>query len=432
MLLKGAEISRYLTKPDPTRPALLIYGQDAMRVALKRAEAVASLTGENAEQEMRLTRLAGADLRRDTAALMDEIKATGFFSGPRVVLVEDTPDTAAPAIRAALDAWAPGDAVIVVAAGACALASTIDQLVWLRALWGLGNAFFIATALSVIVGAAAGSHKGAILMYEAALGLGLAVGPLLGAVLGGISWRGPFAGTAILMAVGAILCATMLTPDTDKAHRTPIKITDPIRALRDRSLRLTSIGSALYTAAFFAIIAWAPFVLDQGAYFIGLVFFGWGVCVALSGVLLAPRVAARFGERRALMGVVLGYAAILVVIALGNTPVVVVGVVISGLLSGILNTLFTGAAMSSELSPRAVSSAGYNFLRWMGGAVSAILVGHIAAWTGNISAPFWAAAACCLVAAGVLSRRDNAVPEPAAGDAQPTLIDEAEGAEVVG
>ena len=38
MILKGAEIARYLARPDPTRPALLIYGQDAMRVALKRAE----------------------------------------------------------------------------------------------------------------------------------------------------------------------------------------------------------------------------------------------------------------------------------------------------------------------------------------------------------------------------------------------------------
>ncbi len=104
-----------------------------------------------------------------------------------------------------------GLVLIVLAAGACALVNSIESLVWLRALWGLGNAFFIATALSVIVGAAAGGQQGAILLYEAALGVGLAVGPLLGAVLGSVSWRGPFAGTAALMAVGVILCATMLS-----------------------------------------------------------------------------------------------------------------------------------------------------------------------------------------------------------------------------
>ena len=114
MLLKGAEIARYLARPDPTRPALLIHGQDAMRVALKRAEAVAALTGPDAEAEMRLTRLAGSDLRKDGATLMDEIKAVGFFPGPRVVLVEEATDAVAPAVAAALEAWAHGDAVIVV------------------------------------------------------------------------------------------------------------------------------------------------------------------------------------------------------------------------------------------------------------------------------------------------------------------------------
>lgn len=59
MILKGGEIARYIARPDPSRPALLIYGQDAMRVALKRAEAVLALTGEHAEEEMRLTRMGG-------------------------------------------------------------------------------------------------------------------------------------------------------------------------------------------------------------------------------------------------------------------------------------------------------------------------------------------------------------------------------------
>ena len=70
--------------------------------------------------------------------------------------------------------------------------------------WGLGNALFIATALSVIVGAASGGLASAIILFEAALGLGIASGPLLGGLLGGISWRGPFFGTATLMAIGFI------------------------------------------------------------------------------------------------------------------------------------------------------------------------------------------------------------------------------------
>lgn len=128
MNLKGGEIARYLARPDPSRPALLIYGQDAMRVSLKRAEAVAALTGEKADEEMRLTRLAGGGLKKDPAALLDAVKAVGFFPGPRVVLVEDTPDTAAEAVAAALGEWQPGDAVIVVTAGGLAKSSALRKL----------------------------------------------------------------------------------------------------------------------------------------------------------------------------------------------------------------------------------------------------------------------------------------------------------------
>lgn len=128
MILKGAEIARYLARPDPSRPALLIYGQDAMRVALKRAEAVRALAGEAADAEMRLTRMPGAGLRKDAAHLLDATREAGFFPGPRVVLVEEAPDAAADAIRAALADWRPGDAVIVVTAGALGRTSALRKL----------------------------------------------------------------------------------------------------------------------------------------------------------------------------------------------------------------------------------------------------------------------------------------------------------------
>ena len=109
-----------------------------------------------------------------------------------------------------------GLALIVIAAGISAFADNIDQLIALRVLWGLGNALFIATALAFIVTAATGGRHGAIMLYEAALGVGLAVGPLLGAVLGEWSWRAPFGGTALLMLAGAT-CAPCCCPPTVRA-----------------------------------------------------------------------------------------------------------------------------------------------------------------------------------------------------------------------
>jgi predicted MFS family arabinose efflux permease len=65
----------------------------------------------------------------------------------------------------------------------------------------------------------------------------------------------------------------------------------------------------------------------------------------------------------------------------------------------LLNTLFTGSAMSISAAPRPVASAGYNFCRWLGGAAAATLVGHIAEWLGSKQAPFAVGAGLCAVAA---------------------------------
>ena len=116
MKLGAREAARYFARPEPQRTGLLIYGPDAMRVALKRQEMIAALLGPGAEEEMRLTRCRG-DLRRDPAMLIDAVKAQGFFPGPRAVLVEEAGDGVADPILAALADWAEGDAQIVVTAG---------------------------------------------------------------------------------------------------------------------------------------------------------------------------------------------------------------------------------------------------------------------------------------------------------------------------
>lgn len=76
--------------------------------------------------------------------------------------------------------------ILIVAFSAAAGASgSIGEIVGFRAGWGLGNALFIATSLAVIIGAASGGFAGAIILYETALGVGIALGPLVGGELGG-------------------------------------------------------------------------------------------------------------------------------------------------------------------------------------------------------------------------------------------------------
>ena len=126
----------YFARPEPDRAGLLIYGNDAMRVALRRQEVIRALIGPEGEAEMRLTRLAAGDLRRDPAALPDAVRAQGFFPGPRVVFVEDATDTVAGPVAEALDGWQPGDAQVVVTAGMLRAGSRLRKL-----FEGHGNAY---------------------------------------------------------------------------------------------------------------------------------------------------------------------------------------------------------------------------------------------------------------------------------------------------
>lgn len=128
MLLKGRDAVAYLRRPDPALPALFICGEDPVRVTQARADAVAALLGPGGEGEMRLSRMSGADLRKDPALLQDAMRETGFFPGQRVVLVEDATDSLAETCAAALEAWRPGDAVIVVAAGGLTGKSPLRKL----------------------------------------------------------------------------------------------------------------------------------------------------------------------------------------------------------------------------------------------------------------------------------------------------------------
>ncbi len=117
MKLSGRDAARHFRDPDATATGSLIYGADAMRVALKRQDLIAALLGPGAEEEMRLTRIPANTLRKDAALLDAAIKEQGFFPGPRVAFVEDASDAHAPIISDALTEWRPGDAQIVVTAG---------------------------------------------------------------------------------------------------------------------------------------------------------------------------------------------------------------------------------------------------------------------------------------------------------------------------
>ncbi|MDP4033255.1 MAG: DNA polymerase III subunit delta [Pseudorhodobacter sp.] len=128
MKLTGSEASRYFARPDPKRTGLLIFGQDAMRVALRRQQVILALIGPEGEAEMRLARIPATDLRKDPTALIDASRACGFFPGPRVAFLEGATDALAPLVATALKDWRPGDAQILVTAGSLTGKSALKKL----------------------------------------------------------------------------------------------------------------------------------------------------------------------------------------------------------------------------------------------------------------------------------------------------------------
>ncbi|PIE09797.1 MAG: DNA polymerase III subunit delta [Rhodobacterales bacterium] len=128
MKLKAHEVAPYVKAPPESDAALLLFGEDAMRVADARAAYTLAVAGPQAEADMRLERLDAGDLRRDPAALIDALKARGFFDGPRVVIVEDATDGLSSVLEQGLSAWEPGDARLVVTAGSLTARSKLRKL----------------------------------------------------------------------------------------------------------------------------------------------------------------------------------------------------------------------------------------------------------------------------------------------------------------
>jgi MFS transporter, ACDE family, multidrug resistance protein len=309
-----------------------------------------------------------------------------------------------------------GLALIVVFAALAGASGGIAGIVGFRAGWGLGNALFIATSLAVIVGSASGGFAGAIVLYETALGLGIASGPLLGGLLGNVSWRGPFFGVSVLMLI-ALVATVAWVPAT----QTPVqksRLREPLLALRDRNLARTSVTGLLYNWGFFTVLGYAPFLMDLSPLKLGAVFCAWGVLVAIFAVFGAPMLKRRFGTAPTLYGSLILVAAALAIIGVfpGNRLVVIVTVIASGALIGLNNTLVTTAVMSISKVPRNVASATYGFVRFIGGGLAPYAAGKLVE-SFNVHVPFLIGAGTVLAGAVLLSTTREALDAADAAEA---------------
>jgi len=263
-----------------------------------------------------------------------------------------------------------GLVLIIVFAALAGSSGSVGAVVGFRAGWGLGNALFVATALATIVMSATGGTAQAIILFEAALGIGIASGPLVGGLLGEQSWRAPFFGVSVLMTIALVATAFFLPSTPPTGRRT--SLADPFRALRHKPLLLTALTAVFYNIGFFTILAAGPFALpDAGIIQIGWIYFGWGLLVAIVSVFVAPRVQRLVGTVPAVIGTLVLFMLDLLMMAVfaEHQAVVIVGIVLSGAFIGNNNTLITEAVMGVAPVERPVASAAYSFVRFCGGAI---------------------------------------------------------------
>jgi MFS transporter, ACDE family, multidrug resistance protein len=296
--------------------------------------------------------------------------------------------------------------LIVAFAAAAGSSGSIASIIGFRAGWGVGNALFIATSLAVIVASASGGFAGAIVLYETALGLGIAVGPLVGGTLGEISWRGPFYGVSVLMAIALIATVVLVEKTPTPTKKTSLAA--PLAALRHRGLLTMALTALCYNWGFFTILGYAPFPMELSPIRLGLVFFGWGIFVALFAVFGAPWLQARLGIAKTMYFNLGIFALITLGIAIWtlDKPVLIILVILSGIVCGVNNTVTTQAVMTVSPVERPVASAAYSFVRFIGGGLAPYVAGRLVIDV-NIHFPFYIGALAVVLGMVILATAHN-------------------------
>ena len=84
--VKAADVDRFIAKPDPRQPIVLIYGPDAGLVR-ERVDALVKASVEDPNDPFALARIEGEELSSNPTRLVEEAHTVPLFGGRRAVLV---------------------------------------------------------------------------------------------------------------------------------------------------------------------------------------------------------------------------------------------------------------------------------------------------------------------------------------------------------
>jgi DNA polymerase-3 subunit delta len=113
--LKTADIDKFIARPDPGRPVILVFGPDAGLVH-ERAEALINSAVDDPKDPFQLVRIDGDDLAGEPTRLVEEANTIPLFGGRRAVWVKAGSRNITPAVEALIACSSP-DCRVVIEAG---------------------------------------------------------------------------------------------------------------------------------------------------------------------------------------------------------------------------------------------------------------------------------------------------------------------------
>src|SRR3974390_344560 len=101
--IKPADVERFIAKPDPAHPIVLVFGPDAGLVR-ERVDALVRASVDDPNDPFALARIEGDDLTGNPSRLVEEAHTVPLFGGRRAVLVKAAARNIAPAVEAVIAA----------------------------------------------------------------------------------------------------------------------------------------------------------------------------------------------------------------------------------------------------------------------------------------------------------------------------------------
>src|SRR5512143_2036303 len=85
--IKASDVDRFIARPDPSQPIVLVFGPDAGLVR-ERVDALVRASVDDPNDPFALARIEGEELSGNPTRLVEEANTIPLFGGRRAVLVK--------------------------------------------------------------------------------------------------------------------------------------------------------------------------------------------------------------------------------------------------------------------------------------------------------------------------------------------------------